>query len=342
MPPDTAYVVAFAIGLALIFDVVNGFHDAANSIATVVSTRVLSPRIAVLWAAGCNFLAMFLFTPRVADTISRLVQVRPEEPAFVYVVLAALIGALIWDILTWLWGLPTSSSHALVGALAGAGLAFGGPQALGWNKLLRTVAYIPLAPLMGFAGGCSLMLAVAWLLRHWRPSSVDALFRRLQVFSAASYALGHGGNDAQKTVGIILALLVAAGKLPRELPPHYVPYNILLACNAAMALGTSFGGWRLVKTMGTKIVRLRPVGGFCAEVSGALVLFFSTHHGIPVSTTHTITGAIIGVGSTRRLRSVRWGLAGQIVWAWLLTMPAAGAMAALCYWAMRWLWPQVL
>lgn len=329
------YVVGVAIALALVFDVVNGFHDAANSIATVVSTRVLSPRVAVLWAAACNFLAMFLFTPRVANTMSKLVQVRPDEPAYVYVVLAALLGALLWNVLTWIWGLPTSSSHALVGALAGAGLAYGGPNVLGWPKLLSTVAYIPLAPLLGFGLGFLLMLAVSWLLRHWRPSRVDGLFRRLQIFSSASYALGHGGNDAQKTVGIILALLIASGSLPADLPPHYVPYQLLLACNAAMALGTSFGGWRIVKTMGSKITRLKPPGGCCAEVAGAITLFTSTLHGIPVSTTHTITGAIIGVGSTRRLRSVRWGVAGRIVWAWVLTIPAAALMAAACFWLLR-------
>lgn len=333
---ELIYLVYAAIGLALVFDVVNGFHDAANSIATVVSTRVLSPRVAVFWAASCNFLAMFLFTPHVAGTISKLLVVDPHEPMFVLVILAALLGALVWDIITWVWGLPTSSSHALVGGITGAGLAFGGPKVLGWERIIATIECIPLAPLFGFVLGFSLMLALSWALRNWRPSSVDTLFRKLQVISAASYSLGHGGNDAQKTVGIIVALLIAIGRLPQNIDDADIPWTLLLACNAAMALGTSFGGWRIVKTMGTKITRLRPVGGFCAEVGGAVTLFVCTISGIPVSTTHTITGAIVGVGSTRRLRSVRWGLAGRIVWAWLLTLPASGIMAALLFYLLRW------
>jgi PiT family inorganic phosphate transporter len=335
MHENLVYVVWAAILLALAFDVINGFHDAANSIATIVSTRVLSPRVAVMSAAVCNFAAMFIFEPRVAETISRLVTIEPNEPAFVVVIFAALIGAVLWNLITWVWGLPTSSSHALVGAMAGAGLAYGGPDALGMDKIWATIEFIPLAPLLGFALGAALMLGASWLLRNRRPYAVDAVFRRVQVVSAAAYALGHGGNDAQKTVGIIVALLVATGEMAPMSEHSSIPWSIIFACNAAMAIGTSFGGWRIVKTMGMKITRLKPVGGVCAELAGALTLFGSTLGGIPVSTTHTITGAIIGVGSTRRLRSIRWGLAGRIVWAWLLTMPAAAAVSALSYWALR-------
>ena len=325
------------IVLALAFDVVNGFHDAANSIATVVSTRVLSPRKAVVWAASANFFAMFLFTPHVADTVRRLIVVDPSAPEYIEVLLAALLGALLWDIATWVWALPTSSSHALVGGMAGAGLAYGGPKSLDSGRLLATVECIPLAPLLGFGFGFALMLALGWLFRRWRPSTVQQIFRRLQLVSAACYSLGHGGNDAQKTVGIICALLIAGGHLPAELSEKEIPTVWLLACNGAMALGTSFGGWRIVKTMGAKITRLRPIGGFCAEVGGAVTLFGCTYAGIPVSTTHTITGAIVGVGSTRRLRSVRWGMAGRIVWAWVLTFPAAGAIAAVTYVLLHWI-----
>ncbi len=325
-------VVCITVVLALVFDVINGFHDAANSIATIVSTRVLSPRAAVLWAASFNFLAMFVFTPRVAGTISKLVMVRPNEPAFVYVVLCGLLGALLWDLLTWVWGLPTSSSHALVGGMAGAGMAYGGWQVLHWDKIISIVSFIPLAPLAGFFLGFLLMLAVYWLLRRWRPSTVDRVFRRCQFFSAAAYSLGHGGNDAQKTMGIIIALLVASGHMSPHTADEHIPWWIILSCNSAMALGTAFGGWRIVRTMGMKITKLQPVGGFCAESAGALTLFGSTLWGIPVSTTHTITGAIVGVGSTRGFSAIRWGVARRIVWAWLLTIPAAAAVSSLCFW----------
>jgi PiT family inorganic phosphate transporter len=261
--------------------------------------------------------------------------VQPGEPAFVFVVLAALIGAVSWNIITWVWALPTSSSHALVGALAGAGLAFGGPNALGLDKILATIGFIPLAPLLGFTFGAALMLTASWLLRPFRPYAVDAVFRRLQLVSAAAYSLGHGGNDAQKTVGIIVALLIAAGELPHQDAGEPVPWTIIFACNAAMAVGTSFGGWRIVKTMGMKITQLKPVGGVCAELGGALTLFGSTLWGIPVSTTHTITGSIVGVGATRRMRSIRWGMATRIIYAWLLTMPAAALLGALAFWALR-------
>ena len=328
-------VVVVTVLIALAFDVINGFHDAANSIATIVSTRVLSPRAAVLWAAFFNFAAMFIFTPRVAATISKLVKVQPHENAFVYVVLAGLLGALVWDLLTWMWGLPTSSSHALVGGVAGAGFSYGGMDVLHWEKIIYIVGFIPLAPLLGFGIGFLLMLTLYWMLRRWRPSAVDKVFRRCQYFSAAAYSLGHGGNDAQKTMGIIVALLVASGHMqPHEADGH-IPQWIILSCNAAMALGTAFGGWRIVKTMGMKITKLQPVGGFCAETAGALTLFGSTLAGIPVSTTHTITGAIVGVGSTRGFSSVRWGIAKRILWAWFLTIPASAIVSGLTFQALK-------
>ena len=324
-------VVVVTVIIALAFDVINGFHDAANSIATIVSTRVLSPRAAVLWAAFFNFAAMFIFTPRVAATISKLVKVQPHENAFVYVVLAGLLGALVWDLLTWMWGLPTSSSHALVGGVAGAGFSYGGLDVLHWEKIIYIVGFIPLAPLLGFGIGFLLMLTLYWMLRRWRPSAVDKVFRRCQYFSAAAYSLGHGGNDAQKTMGIIVALLVASGHMAPNAADGHIPQWIILSCNAAMALGTAFGGWRIVKTMGMKITKLQPVGGFCAETAGALTLFGSTLAGIPVSTTHTITGAIVGVGSTRGFSSVRWGIAKRILWAWFLTIPASALVSGVCF-----------
>lgn len=328
------YTVVATVGLAILFDLINGFHDAANSIATIVSTRVLSPRTAVLWAAAFNFLAMFIFAPRVANTISKLVAITPGDPAFVYVVLAGLLGAIIWNILTWLWALPTSSSHALVGGVVGAGLAYGGSDVLLWPKIIATIGFIPLAPFIGFFVGFLLMLGMYWLLRNTRPATVDRIFRRCQLFSAATYSLGHGGNDAQKTVGIIVALLIASGHIAVD-DKNGIPMWIIFACNSAMAIGTAFGGWRIVKTMGMRITKLQPVGGFCAEVAGAMTLCGSTLWGIPVSTTHTITGAIIGVGSTRGFSGIRWGIAGRIVWAWLLTIPASAIVSAACFWALR-------
>jgi PiT family inorganic phosphate transporter len=329
------YTVVFTVAIALLFDLINGFHDAANSIATIVSTRVLSPRAAVLWAATFNFAAMFLFAPRVANTIAQLVDVQPGEPAFVLVVLAGLLGAVIWDMLTWVWALPTSSSHALVGGIIGAGLAYGGVDVLRWPKIVATVEFIPLAPLIGFGLGFLLMLGLFWLLRNWRPAAVDNLFRRFQIVSAAAYSLGHGGNDAQKTMGIIVALLVASGNMAPRGTDDSIPRWIILSCNVAMAIGTAFGGWRIVKTMGMRITKLQPVGGFCAEVAGALTLCGSTLLGIPVSTTHTITGAIVGVGATRGFSGIRWGIAGRIVWAWLLTIPASAAVAAVCFFILQ-------
>jgi len=337
MNGDLALVV-IVVGIALAFDVINGFHDSANSIATVVSTRVLSPRTAVLWAAFFNFIAMFIFAPAVADTVSKIVKVTPGDPAYVYVILAGLIGAIVWDLLTWWWGLPTSSSHALIGGFAGAGAAHAGWGVLQWDKILRTVKFIPLAPLLGLSIGFVLMVAVYWMFRKWRPTAVDRLFRRCQLVSAAFYSLGHGGNDAQKTMGIIVALLVASGHLDPDVQLSLLDSKtlwIILSCHAAMGVGTALGGWRIVRTMGMKITKLKPVGGFCAETGGAITLFLATHSGIPVSTTHTITGSIIGVGATTKLSGIKWGVAGRIVWAWLLTIPASAIVASLVFLLIR-------
>ena len=335
-------VVIFVVALALLFDVINGFHDAANSIATVVSTRVLSPRVAVLWAAFFNFVAMFVFPAEVANTISKIIKITSADPAFVYVVLAALIGAIVWDLLTWWWGLPTSSSHALIGGLVGAGLAHSGLKVINWPKVWATVQYIPTAPLIGMIFGFFIMVAVFWIFRRWRPTEVDSLFRKGQLISAALYSLGHGGNDAQKTMGIIIALLVAAGKMDPSVKLSLAHWNtlwIILSCHLAMAIGTAFGGWRIVKTMGMKITKLKPVGGFCAETAGAATLFMANHMGIPVSTTHTITGAIIGVGATTKLSGIKWGVAERIVWAWIVTIPFSAVVAALCFLAIKFCHP---
>ena len=327
---DVSAIVVITIAAALAFDVINGFHDAANSIATVVSTRVLTPRIAVLWAASFNFIALLFFHTGVAKTISGIIDIKAQDPAFVYVVLAGLIGAIVWNLLTWWWGLPSSSSHALIGGLAGAGVAYGGVGVLVKAKLFKVLWFILLAPLIGFAAGFVLMLMVYWLLRNWRPQRVDRTFRVGQLISAAAYSIGHGGNDAQKTMGIILAILIASGHLPKE--GYDVPTWIILSSYFCMAFGTAIGGWRIVKTMGMGLTKLRPIGGFCAEVAGAVTLFVATYLKIPVSTTHTITGAIIGVGSATKMRGIRWGLASRIVWAWVFTIPmAAGVAAAVLY-----------
>ncbi len=328
------FLVALAVLAALVFDLINGFHDAANSIATVVSTRVLSPRVAVWWAAFFNFVAIFIFAPRVAGTISKIVIIDASDKAFVYVVLCGLIGAILWNLMTWWWGLPTSSSHALIGGVAGAGLTHAGTGVIRWDIIRKTVEFIPLAPLMGFLVGFLFMVAVYWMFRRWRPYSVDKFFRKGQLVSAALYSLGHGGNDAQKTMGIIVALLVAAGIFHGDEQLSLLDWKtgwIVLSCQAAIALGTAFGGWRIVKTMGMKITKLKPVGGFCAETAGAFTLFLTTHYGIPVSTTHTIAGSIIGVGATTRLSGIKWGVAKRIVIAWILTIPFSGAVAAGCF-----------
>jgi PiT family inorganic phosphate transporter len=333
------YLVIGTVFVALAFDVINGFHDAANSIATIVSTRVLSPRFAVLWAAFFNFVAMFVFAPKVANTISKIVRIDSHDPTFVWVVLCGLLGAIVWDLLTWWWGLPTSSSHALIGGLSGAGVAHAGWGVLRWEKLVPTLAYIPIAPIIGLVLALIATVTVSWVFRRWSPSKVDRVFRRGQLLSASLYSLGHGGNDAQKTMGIIVALLVAAGAMSPQQQLSLADRStlwIILGCHAAMGIGTALGGWRIVKTMGMRITKLKPVGGFCAETAGASTLFLATFLGIPVSTTHTITGSIIGVGATSKLSAVRWGVAASIVWAWVLTIPAAALVAAGCFHLYRW------
>ena len=320
----SAYALLIIV-LALVFDFLNGFHDAANSIATVVSTRVLTPGIAVLWAAFFNFVAVFVLGEAVAKTVGKGI-VTPESVNN-HVLLSALVGAIVWNLLTWWLGLPTSSSHALIGGLVGAALCFGGWRAVVVSGVTKTVVFIFLAPLIGLLLGLFNMTAMSWLFRRSAPARVDRLFRRLQFISAAAYSLGHGGNDAQKTMGVIALLLFTTGVTNH----FYIPNWVVIVCGLAIALGTLSGGWRIVHTLGARVTKLHPFGGFCAESAGAISLFLATHLGIPVSTTHTITGAIVGVGSTRRLSAVRWGVAGQIVWAWVLTIPAAAAVAAITY-----------
>ena len=315
------------IGIALLFDFLNGLHDAANSIATIVSTRVLRPQYAVFWAAFFNFIAFLFFGLHVATTLGKGI----IDPSIVtpQVVFAALMGAITWNVITWLGGIPSSSSHALVGGLVGAGLAKTGFSAIVWSGLLKTAGAIFLSPAFGFFLALMLVLAVSWAFVKRTPFSVDKTFRHMQFVSASLYSLGHGGNDAQKTMGIIAVLLYSQGYLGSE---FHVPFWVVISCQAAMALGTLMGGWRIVHTMGSKITRLNPMQGFCAETGGAITLFIATHFGIPVSTTHTITGAIVGVGAARRVSAVRWGIAGNIVIAWIITMPAGAAIAACTYW----------
>jgi PiT family inorganic phosphate transporter len=320
-------VIVVLVLLALVFDFMNGFHDAANSIATIVSTGVLKPQHAVAWAAFFNVAAIALFQLKVASTVGK----GTIDPAIVdhYVVFGALIGAIAWNIITWYYGIPSSSSHALIGGLAGAAMAKAGTGSLVWAGIGKVVAFILIAPLLGFILGGTLMVVVSWLANRSTPRKVDKSFRRLQLVSAAFYSLGHGGNDAQKTIGIIWMLLLAAGTLKTG---ESVPMWVVFSCYAAMGLGTMFGGWRIVKTMGQRITKLRPVGGFCAETGGAITLFMATMLGIPVSTTHTITGAIVGVGTSKGPSNVRWGVAGSIVWAWVLTIPASALIAAVAWW----------
>jgi PiT family inorganic phosphate transporter len=322
------WVVALLVCLALVFDFMNGFHDAANSIATVVSTGVLKPGQAVLFAAFFNFVAIFVFHLSVAATIGKGI----VQPGIVdtHVIFGALLGAITWNVVTWYYGIPSSSSHALIGGIVGAVMAKSGAGALISGGVMKTVAFIFVSPVLGFLLGSLMMVAVAWICRRATPSRVDRWFRRLQLVSAGAYSLGHGGNDAQKTIGIIWMLLVATGyaSTTDASPPVWS----IVSCYAAIAIGTLFGGWRIVKTMGQKITKLKPVGGFCAETGGAMTLFMATWLGIPVSTTHTITGAIVGVGSTQRGNAVRWGVAGNIVWAWIFTIPASACVAAIAYW----------
>jgi PiT family inorganic phosphate transporter len=323
----STYVLAFLIALALLFDFMNGFHDAANAIATVVSTGVLKPQHAVAMAAFFNVVAIFFFQLKVAATVGK----GTIEPMMVdhYVVFGALVGAIFWNILTWYYGIPSSSSHALIGGLVGAAVAKAGTGALISGGLIKTIAFIVLSPLLGFVFGSIMMVLVSWIFVRSTPRRVDKWFRRMQLVSASMYSLGHGGNDAQKTMGIIWMLLIAAGVSKANDP---LPWWVILSCYTAIGLGTLFGGWRIVKTMGQKITKLRPVGGFCAETGGAITLFLATSLGIPVSTTHTITGAIVGVGSSRKTSAVRWGVAGNIVWAWIFTIPASAFVAAIAWW----------
>ena len=337
-------LLILTIALALAFDFLNGFHDSANSIATVVSTRVLSPKLAVLWAAVFNFLAAFLLGTAVAKTIGTgMIQV---EIVTQYVVMAGLLGAIVWDVFTWLLGLPTSSSHALIGGYAGAAMARAAllrgwraaPAVIIASGWIKTLVFIVVAPFLGLVLGFGFMVAISWIFQHRSPRQVDRLFRKLQLFSAAAYSLGHGGNDAQKTMGIVAGALYTAGVLSkRDFEANWGHWHwpIILAAQTAIALGTYFGGWRIVHTMGSKITKLKPVGGFCAETAGAITLWGTALAGIPVSTTHTITGAIVGVGTTHRLSAVRWGVARRIVWAWILTIPAAALVSMVTFWAIR-------
>ncbi len=320
------FAIALLIFLALAFDFLNGFHDSANSIATIVSTRVLSPRIAIMWAAFFNFVAFFFFGLHVATTIGRgIIDITIIDKALIF---GALVGACGWNIITWYFGLPTSSSHALIGGMIGAALVKAGPQALVWKGILKTVAFIFVSPVLGLVLGLAIGIAVYWIFRKKAPMQVDHFFRKGQLVSAAFYSMGHGGNDAQKTMGIIASLLFSAGVLGDK---FYIPFWVVVMCYFAISLGTMFGGWRIVKTMGQKVAKLKPVDGFCAEFGAAITLFMSTMFGIPVSTTHTITGAIMGVGSLRRLSAVKWGVAGTIVWAWILTIPCSAIISALAY-----------
>lgn len=334
----TLLLVATIILIALIFDFLNGFHDAANSIATVVATKVLSPFQAVIWAAFFNFVAPIFFGVHVADTVAKVVNMDVLGERMLFVVLAGLVGAILWNIITWYLALPTSSSHALIGGLAGSGLIAAylrnGTMAhvLKWDKIDVIVIFIVLSPLIGMVVGFLNMLAVMWMFRNASPRKIDAWFRRLQLVSAAAYSWGHGTNDAQKTMGVVGLVLVTAGYLQKLPDGNFpVPLWVKLICAAAIAFGTMSGGWRIVKTMGLGITKLRPVGGFCAETAGAATIIGASLAGIPVSTTHTITGAIVGVGSVQRLSAVKWGVAGRIVWAWVLTMPMAALMAAGTY-----------
>ena len=321
-------VVVLLVVVALAFDFMNGFHDAANSIATVVSTRVLKPYQAVMWAAFFNFAALFVFQLKVATTVGQ--GIIDASVIDHHIIFGALVGAIAWNIITWYYGLPSSSSHALIGGLIGAAVAKSGFWALQSAGIYKILLFIVISPTLGFLLAGLLMVAVSWICRRSTPAKVDRWFRRLQLVSAAAYSLGHGGNDAQKTMGIIVMLLIAAGLTG---PKDPIPMWVVISCYVTISLGTMFGGWRIVRTMGQKITKLKPVGGFCAETGGAMTLFLATGLGIPVSTTHTITGSIVGVGSAQSASAVRWGVAGNIVLAWILTIPCAATMAAIAWWA---------
>jgi PiT family inorganic phosphate transporter len=321
----TTLIIVSLVLFALFFDFLNGFHDSANSIATIVSTRVLTPRLAVLWAAFFNFIAFLFFGTHVAKTIGKgIINIGMVKDEIYLIIFATLMGASLWNIITWYFGLPTSSSHALIGGLVGASIAKIGHKALVWDGIIKTSIFIVVSPVFGFILGILSSLIVYNIFAKSSPFKVDNLFRKGQLISAALYSLGHGGNDAQKTMGIIMALVYVDAQ-------HTIPLWVVLSCHAAIALGTMFGGWRIVKTMGQRVTKLRPVDGFCAETSAAASLFFSTHLGIPVSTTHTITGAIMGVGSVKRFTAVKWGVAGKIITAWILTIPASAFIAYLTY-----------
>lgn len=318
--------IIFLIFLALTFDFLNGFHDSANSIATIVSTRVLSPRLAVLWAAFFNFIAFLFFGLHVANTIGKgIIDIAIVDNGIIF---GTLIGACSWNIITWYFALPTSSSHALIGGMIGAALVKSGTKSLIWSGIIKTVSFIFISPVAGLILGFTLGIIVYWSFRKSIPSKVDHIFRKGQLFSAALYSLGHGGNDAQKTMGIIASLLFGAGLLGTK---FHIPFWVVIACHSAIALGTMFGGWRIVKTMGQKVAKLKPVDGFCAESGAAIMLFISSAFGIPVSTTHTITGSIMGIGALKRMSAVKWGVAGRIVWAWVITIPCSAIISALAY-----------
>ena len=322
--------VLLLIALALTFDFLNGFHDSANSIATIVSTRVLSPRFAVAWAAFFNFIAFLFFGLHVANTIGKgIIDIAIIDKGVIF---GTLVGACGWDIITWYFGLPTSSSHALIGGMIGSAIVKAGSKALIWSGILKTITFIFVSPVLGLILGWGFGISVYWIFRRSSPLKVDHFFRKGQLFSAACYSMGHGGNDAQKTMGIIASLLFSTGFLSGK---FHVPFWVVIACHSAIALGTMFGGWRIVKTMGQRVTKLKPVDGFCAESGAAVTLFIASQFGIPVSTTHTITGGIMGIGSLKRLSAVRWGIAGRIVWAWILTIPCSALLSALAYILMR-------
>jgi len=324
------FFILSLILLALFFDFLNGFHDSANSIATIVSTRVLSPKYAVIWVAFFNFIAFLFFGLHVANTIGKgIIDIAIVDKSIIF---GTLVGACAWNIITWYFGLPTSSSHALIGGMIGAALVKAGPGSLVWSGIIKTVSFIFISPVAGLILGFLMGYLVYWLFKNSAPFKVDHIFRKGQLVSAALYSLGHGGNDAQKTMGIIASLLFSAGLLGDK---FYIPFWVIISCQAAIALGTMFGGWRIVKTMGQKVAKLKPIDGFCAETGAAVMLFVSSSWGVPVSTTHTITGSIMGVGSLRRFNAVKWGVAGNIVWAWIITIPCSAAISALAYFLIK-------